>query len=109
MLWTGQQPAVAARAGPFLLILSLATIPNLISAILRNYVSALGRAGIATAITALALVVNTLGNYAFVFGHLGAPRIEPGHCQRGDARCRLAVTERETGHGHMRQQVAMFD
>jgi MATE family multidrug resistance protein len=73
MLWTGQQPAVAARAGPFLLILSLATIPNLISAILRNYVSALGRAGIATAITALALVVNTLGNYAFVFGHLGAP------------------------------------
>jgi len=73
MRWTGQQPGVAERAGPFLLILMFASIPNIMAALLRVFVSALGRAGIATAITALALAVNCLGNYMFVFGRLGAP------------------------------------
>src|SRR4029450_4911266 len=38
-------------------------------------VSALGRPVFATAITALAILVNALGNYALVFGNLGAPRL----------------------------------
>jgi MATE family multidrug resistance protein len=42
---------------------------------LRIFVSALGRPGFATAITALAIVVNALGNYALVFGNLGAPAL----------------------------------
>ncbi|HUQ13140.1 MAG TPA: MATE family efflux transporter [Novosphingobium sp.] len=75
MLLTGQDPKVAARAGPFLAILSWCAIPSILAALLRVYVSALGRAGIATAITALALAVNCLGNYAFVFGHFGAPAL----------------------------------
>jgi MATE family multidrug resistance protein len=74
-LLTGQDPAIATRAGPFLAILSLAAIPNILAALLRTYVSALGRAGIATAITALALAVNSVGNWVFVFGNLGMPAL----------------------------------
>jgi MATE family multidrug resistance protein len=73
LVFAGQEPAVAARAGAFLRLLMWAAIPNVFAALLRVFVSALDKAGYATAITALALVVNTLGNYAFVFGHFGAP------------------------------------
>ena len=73
MLLAGQSPAVAARAGPFLLVLMFAAIPSILAALLRVFVSALGRPGIAIWITALALALNALGNYAFVFGNLGAP------------------------------------
>jgi MATE family multidrug resistance protein len=75
MLWTGQDPRVSALAGDFLVVLMWASIPNILAWLLRTFVSALGRAGIATAITALALVVNAAGNYAFVFGHWGAPAL----------------------------------
>ena len=75
MLLTGQQPRVATLAGGFLWILMWAAIPNIAAALLRVFVSALGRPGIATAITVLALAINTLGNYAFVFGHFGAPAL----------------------------------
>ena len=75
MLLTGQQPRVAALAGGFLWILMWAAIPNIAAALLRVFVSALGRPGIAIAITVLALAVNTVGNYAFVFGNLGAPAL----------------------------------
>lgn len=75
LLLAGQDPKVAARAGPFLLIIAFASVPHLISTLLRVFVSALDRAGIATAITALAVAVNALGNYAFVFGNLGAPAL----------------------------------
>lgn len=75
LLMAGQQPQVAARAGPFLTILMLASIPNIMASLLRVFVSTMGRAGIATAITALALLVNAAGNYVFVFGHFGAPAL----------------------------------
>ena len=73
LLATGQDPVLAARAGSFLAVLLWAMVPNIFAAVLRNFVSALGRPFFATAITALAIVVNGLGNYAFVFGHFGAP------------------------------------
>ncbi len=70
---TGQDPEVSRQAGRFLEILLWATIPNIMAGVLRNFVSALGRPVFATAITALAIAVNALGNYVFVFGHFGAP------------------------------------
>jgi MATE family multidrug resistance protein len=73
MLLTGQSPAVAARAGAFLHVLMFALIPMIASNVLRTFVSALGRPIFATAITALAILVNAVGNWVFVFGHLGAP------------------------------------
>lgn len=75
MLLTGQDPRVAARAGEFLAVLVFAMIPMIGSNVLRTFVSALGRPVFATAITGLAILVNGLGNYAFVFGHLGAPAL----------------------------------
>lgn len=75
MLLTGQAPVVSARAGGFLMVLSGALIPMIVSNVLRTFVSAMGRPVFATAITALAILVNALGNYVFVFGHFGAPAL----------------------------------
>lgn len=75
MLVTGQEPAVAARAGSFLALLMWSLIPQVACSVLRGFVAALGKPMAATAITALAIVVNALGNYAFVFGHFGAPAL----------------------------------
>lgn len=75
LLATGQDPAVAAMADEFLTILLLAMIPMIIANVLRTFVAALGRPFFATAITALAILVNALGNWVFVFGNLGAPQL----------------------------------
>lgn len=73
LLLTGQNPRLATLAGGFLDILMWAAIPHIGSWLLRTFVSTLGRPTIATAVTVLALAANTLGNYAFVFGHFGMP------------------------------------
>ena len=75
MLVTGQDPLVAERAGDFLRVIMWAMIPMLGSNVLRNFVAALGRPIFATAITGSALAVSVLGNYALVFGNLGAPAL----------------------------------
>lgn len=75
LLLAGQDPAVSRMAGEFLGVLLWAVIPNLMAGVLRNVVAALGRPTFATAVTGLAIVVNALGNYAFVFGHFGAPSL----------------------------------
>jgi len=75
MRLTGQEPRVSARAGQFLAILMFALIPLIASNVLRTFVSAMGRPVFATAITALAILVNALGNWVFVFGRLGAPAL----------------------------------
>lgn len=75
MLLTGQDPAISATAGWFLALLSLGLIPMLITNVLRMFVSAMGRPVFATVVTALAILVNALGNWALVFGHLGMPAL----------------------------------
>lgn len=75
MLLTGQNPRVSAISGHFIRVISLALVPMAISNVLRTFVSALGRPIFATMITALAIGVNALGNYALVFGNLGMPAL----------------------------------
>lgn len=75
MLATGQDPDVSRIAGDFLIVLSIAVTPMAVSNVLRTFVSALGRPIFATAITALSILVNVLGNYTLVFGHFGAPAL----------------------------------
>ncbi len=75
LLAAGQDPEVSALAGQFLTILLWAMIPSVMASVLRNFVSALGRPVFAMMITVLAILVNALGNYAFVFGNLGAPAL----------------------------------
>lgn len=74
-LATGQQPAIAERSGAFLAILMWSMVPQICSNVLRSFIAALGRPVFATLITALAIGINALGNYAFVFGHFGAPAL----------------------------------
>jgi MATE family multidrug resistance protein len=50
-------------------------VPMLLAAVLRNYVSALGRPILATVITALGIPINAVANYAFIFGNFGAPEM----------------------------------
>ncbi|KUO56434.1 MAG: MATE family efflux transporter, partial [Sphingomonadales bacterium BRH_c3] len=75
LLASGQDAHLAARAGDFLRIIMWAMVPMIFASVLRNFVSALGRPVFATAITGLALGASILGNYAFVFGNLGAPAL----------------------------------
>lgn len=72
---TGQDPAVAMRSGEFIRLLSIGMIPMIASNVLRTFVSAMGRPVFATAVTALAIIVNALGNWLFVFGNLGLPAL----------------------------------
>ncbi len=72
---TGQDSEVSRRAGLFLMVLLWAMPAALVSNVLRSFVSALGRPVIATLITVLSILVNSAGNYAFVFGHWGAPAL----------------------------------
>jgi MATE family multidrug resistance protein len=75
MRLTGQDPEVSRLAGNFLGVLMFAGIPMLLANVLRNFVSALGRPIFATMITVVSIGVSALGNYAFVFGNLGAPAL----------------------------------
>ncbi len=75
MLLAGQQPRIAALAGEYTDLLLFSIIPMIAASVLRNFVSTLGRPIFATAITALGIVVNVIGNYAFVFGNWGAPAL----------------------------------
>ena len=75
MLATHQNPRIAAQSQHFLSILSVALLPMIVSNVLRMFVSAMGRPVFATVITALAIVVNMIGNLAFVFGYFGAPAL----------------------------------
>ncbi len=74
-LLTGQEPALAALGQSYALVLLCSTIPFLINNVLRSFVSALDRPIFATAITALGIGVNAVGNYAFIFGNWGAPEL----------------------------------
>lgn len=75
LLASGQDPAIAALAGDFLALLAWAMIPMVLAGVFRTFVAALGKPGYATAITLLALGTNVLGNWALVFGNLGAPAL----------------------------------
>jgi multidrug resistance protein, MATE family len=75
MLLAGQDRHIAEVSGSFLRVIMWGMIPMIFANVLRSVVSALGRPIYATAITALAVGVSVLGNYAFVFGHFGAPAL----------------------------------
>jgi len=71
----GQDSRVAARAGDFLVVI-LAAVPLAVAAgVMRTAAAALGRPAWAFLATGAALVVDVVGNWALVFGHLGAPAL----------------------------------
>ncbi|QFT76077.1 MATE family efflux transporter [Erythrobacter sp. THAF29] len=72
---TGQQKAIISLASEYNVVIIFSMVPMLLAAVLRNYVSALGRPIFATAITGLGIFVNAFANYAFIFGNFGAPEL----------------------------------
>ncbi len=72
---TGQQPAIIALAREYNFIIIFSLIPMLLAAVLRNFVSALGRPFFATAITGIGIFVNAFANYMLIFGNFGAPEL----------------------------------
>ena len=72
---TGQDPAIIVLAVPFMHVLMWATIPAVLGALLRGTVATLGRPGVGTAVTALAVLLAASGNWVLVFGHLGVPAL----------------------------------
>lgn len=72
---TGQQEDVIVLAVPFLGVLMWAAVPATMAALLRTFVATMGRPAIGTLITGMAVAVNALGNWLFVFGNLGMPEM----------------------------------
>lgn len=75
MQLTGQEPRIAALATSYMNVLVWSAPLMIVAGVQRNFVAALGRPIFATVITALGIGVNALGNYAFIFGNLGAPEM----------------------------------
>jgi len=75
LLATGQDPQIAQLSGRYMQILLFSLPAMVLANVMRNFVATLGRPVIATAITGMAVVVNVVANYAFVFGNLGAPAL----------------------------------
>ena len=71
--FAGQDAEISRQGGHFLALLGWAAVPMLIANVLRSYVAALGRPLFATLVLVIAVGCAALGNYAFVFGRLGAP------------------------------------
>ncbi len=72
---TGQQAAIIGFANSYNVVVVFSMIPMLLAAVLRNFVSALGRPIFATAITGVGILVNAFANWVFIFGNLGAPAL----------------------------------
>lgn len=75
MRLTGQDPQITVRAGSFLSIIRWAIPAMVIATVQRTFVAALGKPFLATLIAAVAVVVNAVGNWAFIFGHWGFPAL----------------------------------
>jgi MATE family multidrug resistance protein len=76
LMWaTGQEPRIIALASEYNLVIVFSMVPMLLAAVLRNYVSALGRPIFATAITGVGIFVNAFANFTLIFGNFGAPEL----------------------------------
>lgn len=73
LIYLGQNPAVAALTGHYLMIAQFGLLPASLFYVLRGLVSAIGRAGIILYVTIAMLLMNGLLAYVLVFGHFGMP------------------------------------
>ena len=72
---TGQDAQIVGLANEYNTVIVWSLVPMLFNNVLRSFISALDRPILATLITAAGIGVNALANYAFIFGHLGAPEL----------------------------------
>lgn len=69
----GLGPALVAQTGPFLKALVWSTLPLVMYFVLRRYLQSMGIMKPVVFALVSANVVNLLGNWVFVYGHLGMP------------------------------------
>jgi MATE family multidrug resistance protein len=72
----GEPPELARIAGRYMHGLEWALIPNLLYFSARSLFAALDRVAPILISALIALAVNAFANYALVFGHFGAPRLD---------------------------------
>jgi MATE family multidrug resistance protein len=75
LLGLGQDPQLARQSGEFMRALQWALLPALVIVALRNFVAALGNAGIALGVIVAGIFINAAADWALIFGHWGAPRL----------------------------------
>ncbi|CDQ21186.1 Na(+)/drug antiporter [Halobacillus karajensis] len=68
-------PTVRYVAKYYLITLGIGIVPLFVFNILRSFVDALGQTKISMMVILMALPVNILFNYMFIFGRLGAPEL----------------------------------
>ncbi len=76
LLLLGQQPTLAEGAGRFVGMLCWGLPFSLGFQVLRNFSTALSRPTASLIVMGLAVFFNAVGDYALIFGHFGAPRLE---------------------------------
>ena len=76
LLLLGQQPMLAAGAGRFVGMLCWGLPFSLGFQVLRNFSTALSRPTAPLIVMAVCVLFNAFGDYALIFGHFGAPRLE---------------------------------
>ena len=75
LLLAGQEPLLAKAAAGYVRVLALGLPFTLGFMVLRNFVTALQRPRVPMVIIFLMVGLNVIGNYAFIFGHFGMPRL----------------------------------
>ena len=75
LLALGQDPRLASQSAEFMRALQWALLPALVIVVLRNFVAALGLAWIPLVVMLAGVVINLIGNWALIHGHLGMPRL----------------------------------
>ncbi len=75
LLALGQTPELSADAQTYLRIAGFGMLPALLVMVLKSYLAALGRTRIVLLMTLGAALANGIGNYALIFGRLGAPEL----------------------------------
>ncbi len=75
LLWTGQNPEVAALSGQYLRITLWSVLPMLTFIVLRNFIAAHSRPRAALVITCGGILLNAALDYVLMFGLFGFPGI----------------------------------
>ncbi len=75
LVWAGQDPETAARAGGYLSAIAWGYLPFLGFVVLRSFVEGVSRPRPVTVIAFAGVVLNVAANYVLMFGKLGFPAL----------------------------------
>lgn len=77
LIWTGQQPDLAAEAAIFVRAYMWSILPFIGFLVMRNFVAALEKPVWATVVAIGAVILNAVVNYGLILGNYGLPQLGP--------------------------------